>query len=511
LIRLATSGLDRWSSLADKSVDTEPGLQLAPSLLRFNFMKKTELLLSAIFLPLDFASVILAGLSAYYIRFSQMTVEIRPVIFNLQITDYLKLLLVIAVVWTVVFIFSGLYSINRSKRLRHELRRVILASSLGLVLVVVYIFFFREWFSSRFIVLVGWLLTMIYLSVIRILMDVIKHTLYRYGIGVRQVVMVGNSQTTDNLIKIFATQLSLGYHVIKRLPNFSLETANEFADYIKHHQIDEVIQSDPNLSKAEILRLYDFADQNHLNFKYAADLLGAKVLRVEVNEIGGIPVVEVKKTPLDGWGRILKRLFDIIVSLLLIMLSSPVMLITAILIKLDSAGPIFYKNERSHKGGTFKLYKFRSMRLDYCVGADYSGTDKALQYEQQLINDQNTKDGPIYKIADDPRITRVGRFIRRWSIDELPQFFNVFCGSLSLVGPRPHQPREVAKYEGHHKKVLSIKPGITGMAQVSGRSDLSFEEEVKLDVYYIENWSLLKDIIIILRTPWAVLRPRRVA
>ncbi len=184
------------------------------------------------------------------------------------------------------------------------------------------------------------------------------------------------------------------------------------------------------------------------------------------------------------------------------------MIITAILIKLESSGSIIYKNERVSKNGVFKTYKFRSMFLKYCVGDGY-GDNKALEFEEELIKKQNTKDGPVYKIGRDPRLTKIGRFIRRWSIDEFPQFFNVLFGNMSLVGPRPHQPREVIKYEKHHKKVLAIKPGITGLAQISGRSDLSFEEEVKLDTYYIENWSLLLDISIILRTPIAMIRTRK--
>ena len=169
-----------------------------------------------------------------------------------------------------------------------------------------------------------------------------------------------------------------------------------------------------------------------------------------------------------------------------------------------------YKNDRVGKEGKMcKLFKFRSMLIQYCTGNEYA-KETAEEYERELIRKQNSKDGPVYKIADDPRVTRVGRFIRRWSIDELPQLFNVFLGNMSLVGPRPHQPREVAKYEFHQKKVLDIKPGVTGMGQISGRSDLTFEEEVKIDTYYIENWTILLDLAIVLRTPLAVLKGRKV-
>jgi len=341
------------------------------------------------------------------------------------------------------------------------------------------------------------------------LIRLIQRALFKYGIGVHQVVLVGNSKTTDNLIYYFSSKKSSGYEVVKRFRDFSIETANELAEFLKTKEVDEIMQSDPKLSKPEILRLYDFADEHHLTFKYAADLLGAKVLKTEVREMAGIPIVEVKKTPLDGWGRIIKRIFDIILAVFLIIFFSPLMIIFALLIKLDSRGPVFYKNERVSKNGIFKLFKFRSMQAQHCVGKEY-GDDSALKYERELIEKQNIKQGePIYKIANDPRLTRMGKFIRRWSIDELPQFFNVLAGNMSLVGPRPHQPREVARYEHHHKKVMSIKPGITGLAQISGRSDLSFEDEVKLDTYYIENWSLFFDLSILLRTPLAVIKERK--
>jgi len=179
----------------------------------------------------------------------------------------------------------------------------------------------------------------------------------------------------------------------------------------------------------------------------------------------------------------------------------------SIIILIETGWPIFYKNERvGADGKKFFVYKFRSMFQKDCTGPQFgTAGETALKKEAQLIAEKSVKEGPVYKIANDPRVTRFGRFIRRWSIDELPQFWNVFIGNMSLVGPRPHQPREVEKYEKHHKIVLAIKPGITGMAQISGRSDLSFDDEVKLDAFYIENWSLLIDLIILIKTPFVVL------
>jgi exopolysaccharide biosynthesis polyprenyl glycosylphosphotransferase len=474
-------------------------------------MKKSELFFSFVLVPLDFLMILAAGISAYNLRYAEFVQNLRPVIFNLQFGTYLQILVVIALLWLVVFSLSGLYNIRGVKKFAAEIYQIILACSTGFMLIVILIFIRRELFDSRFIILIGWILAIIYISFSRGIIRLIQRLLFKKGIGVHKIVLVGNSKTTDILISEFASSQWSGYEVVKRLRNFDSDSVQELTELLSAKEVDEIIQSDPNLSKAETLKLYDFTDEHHLTFKFAADLLGAKVLQTEVNEIAGIPIVEVKKTPLEGWGRILKRFADIFLAILFLIIFSPLLLIFSLLVKADSRGPMIYKNLRIGKDGkSFHLYKFRSMLLQYCTGEEYAN-QTAQEYEKELIKTQNTKPGePIYKIANDPRVTKVGRFIRRWSIDELPQLFNVLAGDMSIVGPRPHQPREVAKYELHHKKLLTIKPGITGMAQISGRSDLTFEEEVKLDTYYVENWSLLLDFSILLRTPGAIIRSRKV-
>ena len=477
-------------------------------------MKKSELFFSFILVPLDFLILILAGVSAYYIRFSNFATDLRPVVFNLPFGEYFKAVLVVAFLWVLIFAFSSLYSFNR-RRLSQEIYRIFLACSAGFALVAILIFFQRELFDSRFIVLIAWFLSILYISFYRAIIHWIQKLLYASGIGVKNIILVGSSKTGDNLIRDFFSDKYSGFKVTKRVRDFSLDTSKELSEFIKEfnknneskkERIDEIIQTDPNLSKVETLRLYDFANEHHIIFRYVADLLEVKVLRTEVSEMAGVPVVEVKRTTLDGWGRIVKRIFDVFVSSIIIILFSPIIILTIILIKIDSSGPIFFSKRddgspvfRVGQGGElFKYFKFRSM---------LPGMD-SMRYNE-LMDKNLRKDGPMVKIADDPRITRVGKFIRRWSIDELPELFLVFMGRMSLVGPRPHLPEEVAKYEQHHKKTLTVKPGITGLAQVSGRSDLLFEEEVKLDVYYIENWSLLLDLSILFRTPLAIIKNRK--
>ncbi|MFA5318207.1 MAG: sugar transferase [Patescibacteria group bacterium] len=472
-------------------------------------MKKFELSFTFLLLPLDFVMLMLAAISAYHIRFAEITAEIRPVIFNLPFSDYAAIAVYISLLWLVIFAFAGLYKINGFVKIVNEAYRIVLACSTGFMAVIILMFFRRELFSSRFIILAAWILAIIYVVAARIAVRWLQRHLYSRGVGAHNIAVIGDMPITDKMIKIFSLNKALGYKVAKRYKHFNEEAEKELRGLIELKKIDDIIQIDPNLPKAEILKIINFCEENHITFKYAADLLGTKILKTDVNMIAGVPIVEIKNTPLDGWGRIAKRIFDIISSLFFIIILSPIIIATALLIKFESNGPIIYKNERVSKDGYFKTYKFRSMLIKYCVGQEYGNNDTALKYEKELIENQNTKEGPVYKIGNDPRLTKVGRFIRRWSIDEFPQFFNVLFGSMSLVGPRPHQPREVARYERHHKKVLAIKPGITGLAQISGRSDLTFEEEVKLDTYYIENWSLLLDISIILRTPIAMLRRRK--
>jgi len=469
-------------------------------------LRRAELFFTTILVPIDFLTIFLAGLSAYNLRYSSYFRDIRPVVFNLPFNEYLWSLALISLLMIPIFFITGVYHTKKNATLARDLVRIVLGCSMGMALIAILIFFRRELFDSRFIVLVGWLLSILYLVIIHTFLYWLQKRLYTYGIGVRKIILVGNSKTADNLIAEFSTNKYAGFEVVRRIRDFSLETAQELAEYIKDRDIDEIVQSDPNLSKAETLRLFDFATENQLIFKYVADLLEIKVLRHEVTEVIGIPVVEVKRTTLEGWGRVAKRAMDLIISSILIILLSPIYLITAIAIKLNSRGPVFFGHRDDgtpvtrvgEKGIPFHYFKFRSMR------------DKVDNMRYNELADRNLRsDGPMVKIKDDPRVTKVGRFIRRYSIDELPELFLVFIGKMSLVGPRPHLPEEVAKYEHNHKKTLTIKPGMTGLAQVSGRSDLLFEEEVKLDVYYIENWSLLLDFSILLKTPMAVFKHRQ--
>jgi len=199
---------------------------------------------------------------------------------------------------------------------------------------------------------------------------------------------------------------------------------------------------------------------------------------------------------------------DIFLSLLLLFVLSPLFILVALTILIETGRPVIYRNERvGQTGKKFIALKFRSMYQKDSTGSQFGKSGRAaLQKEEELIKKQSSKTGPIYKIKDDPRVTPFGRLLRVYSLDELPQFWNILKGEMSLIGPRPHQPREVAGYGKQQKLVLTIRPGLSGLAQISGRSDLNFEEEIRLDSFYIENWSLLLDLIILVKTPFIALK-----
>lgn len=216
--------------------------------------------------------------------------------------------------------------------------------------------------------------------------------------------------------------------------------------------------------------------------------------RIHTQQVAGLPLIHVTTPTLEGGQRVAKRLFDVVVSGLLILMTAPVMAGVALLVKLDSRGPVLFRQQRiGIQGVPFGMLKFRSMVVD----AEARLTE---------LSERNEGSGLLFKMKNDPRITRVGRVLRRYSLDELPQLFNIFSGAMSLVGPRPPLPREVDAYERDVRRRLLVKPGLTGLWQVSGRSNLSWQDSVRLDLYYVENWSLAGDLVIILRTVRAVFR-----
>ena len=329
----------------------------------------------------------------------------------------------------------------------------------------------------------------------------------------RQIILLGNDQFNSNLINFIIKQ-NAPYWVAgivsdrNNNPNIGespwkkrlLGGLLQLPDIVKKYKISEIIITSKELSKRDLIKLLDFSVSNGLVVWFPTNLLPIIQMKLKVDSFCGLPMIRLGLQRNPAFFKALKRLMDIILSTFLIVIFSPIFVIIAIAIKLDSKGPIFYKAQMvGENGHRFWMLKFRSMRTD---------ADPTIHKEfvSKLIKGQiDRSKRNILKITDDPRVTRVGKIIRKLSLDELPQLFNVIKGEMSLVGPRPCLPYEYDLYKDWHRKRNSVKPGITGLWQIAGRSEVSFEEMILLDLYYIYNRTILMDLSILFETIFVVL------
>ncbi len=456
----------------------------------------------------DFAALVLGAGFIYLVRYRWFVDEfLGPK--NISREDYIVYSSILSLIIIIVFILQGVYEIDTKKKFWPRLFQIIIGIWSVLFGLIVFLFFNefnREAFPngipvSRFILAFGGVSGLVFLLLGRFLIWIFEQILYFCDFSTTEVVCVGQIpqslstwlQKRNDVKKI---------HAFKKLDEQSFK---EIETLIKDYRVSEIYLQSQNsgweTQLAHVAEIYtvDFVF-NPKELK-EFDAYSMKPIQID-NEV----YLELKHGRIDGWSIVLKRLMDIFLGSLILLITSPIMLIIAILIKLDSPGPVFYWSERvGANGKIFKALKFRRMKQEFCINSENDErSKKALEFEKMLIEKQNGRKGPLYKIINDPRNTRVGDFLERTSLDDLPQIFNVLKGEMSLVGPRPHQPREVRKYKKHHYKVLNAKPGMTGMAQVNGRSNLDFEQEVYFDRYYIENWNLWLDIKILLKTPFVM-------
>jgi len=470
-------------------------------------MKRSEIIFGVLQVPVDYFMIVLAALTAFAVRDIPQILAVKEKLYNFPFQDYLEIVLLITPVFLAIYAMEGLYRMRVTRRFWQEAFDVFKATSLVLIILIVAIFLKREWFSSRFIILSGWMLAVLYVVIARYLLQSVQQWfLVNKGIGVHRVLLIGTNGKIKAMLRVFKNKLSLGYRVVGNIEDASITHIKEIRE---EQGIDEIILCDPTITDGEQEKLLDYCEINNIAYKYLPTTL--QTSRFSLTVFNGEPIIEFEHTPLDGWGKVVKRAFDIVGGLVGVILFSPIMLLIAAAIKTeDPSGPVVYRNERlGEDGEKFFVFKFRYMRWRYCINKENPHFDEAVAYEKELIKELSVRKGPLYKIKNDPRKTKVGAFIERYSLDELPQFFNVLIGNMSLVGPRPHQAREVERYKEYHRRLLTIKPGITGLAQISGRSDLPFEDEYRLDVFYIENWSLWFDLSVCLKTIGAVLRRRR--
>jgi len=469
-------------------------------------MKRTKLFFEILRLPVDFIATAAAFFAAYRIR------TITDLIPGLQfdffpeqmppLNEFLRFSFFASIFLIILFVFNGLYSIKSVERFSKTFLRIVYLVSAWLMFIIAYYFLVvHQLFFSRIALAHIWLFTIVFVTLARVLIMLVQELLYRFKIGQTAILFIGVNSFADRCYCVLEQDKK--YRVVGALADSvqsrkkgSLKiigTVDQLEHVVEKYKVEEIIQAEPNLEGITNEELLSFCRSHHVHYYFIPEVLRLQSVNIEMEMIDDVPVISLKQTPLEGWGYVYKRVFDILFSLLLIQVLIPFWIVVPILIKLDSTGSVFYGSQRKYKNRIFSIFKFRSMVAD----AD----DKKAE-----LLDLNERSGPLFKIKNDPRITRLGRFLRKTSIDELPQLFNVLWGTISLVGPRPHLPEEVDQYKQDDRKVFAIKPGITGLAQISGRSNLDFEDEIKLDFYYIENWSMLLDIKIILKSIAIVFR-----
>lgn len=466
-------------------------------------MKRSEFFFNLSLLPLDVAALFLASVASYYTRIHAVNF-VGPVLFKLQIVPLL--IAVIAVIPVVILIFAllGLYNQRGTRRFFKEFSRVVLGVSTSLFIVMLVFFFNANIFPSRFIILATWGFGILFVTIGRSLLKILQKYLLKKGIGNHRLVVVSSNGPSISNIEHELSGKKYGFLEIAHL-NWDDQTLTRLEDLYKNTSIDEIIHVNPDISDQINLKLLEFSKSKGLEFSFVPNLFDVQRNVVDILDIGGLPIISIKNTPLDGWGRVAKRIIDIIASICALIILSPVFVIIYIAIKLDSQGPVIYPALRAGKGKDFWFYKFRSMYTHLSVGL---GGEEAEKIRQQLWekNDRGGKESPFLKIKNDPRVTKVGKWLRKTKLDEIPQFWNVLKGDMSLVGPRAHVLDEVAKYKDRYSRMFSIKPGIFGVSQIAQTTvpDLPFEEEIRLNTYYIENWSLWLDIKVLFKSAYLI-------
>ncbi|MGB3713077.1 MAG: sugar transferase [Candidatus Promineifilaceae bacterium] len=415
--------------------------------------------------------------------------------------DYIGQQVLLTFLLIITFSQNKVWTRRRGEFWLDEVSRMGYATAAGIALMMAFTFFARPLAFSRLLLVWALLFIILFIAIARLLRRIILQMLYRRGIGVDQVIIVGSGEAGRSVIRTLLARPDLGYDAIGYLSDvFSEDSIGSgripyLGDWSllenilqDHPEVRIVFIAVPSHEQQQVESLVRTCQENGAQARVVPDFFQLSLNRVEFNNMTGIPMLSVREVRISPAGQSIKRLLDLSIVILLAIPATAITIITAIAIRLETHGSAFFIQERvGLKGKQFNMAKFRSMVVD-------------AEIQKDSLRDLNEAMGPIFKIRDDPRLTRVGRIIRRFSMDELPQLYNVFVGDMSIVGPRPPLPDEVDQYQPWHMQRLAVKGGISGLWQVSGRSDLTFDEQCLLDIYYIENWSLALDLRIMVQT-----------
>ncbi len=472
-----------------------------------NKTRRGDFLIPFLTVLFDAIAIEFAFLFSYWLRFrSSLLDQLGSVgVEGPAFMGYLFGSLAILLIWLLLFQNRNMYDVRRNASLSDEFINVVKVVSFGMLIVMSVAFFYRAFSYSRVVFGLLWALSITSITIGRAFVHSIERRHYRRGENLQHAIIVGSDALANRVFEKLNGHPSFGVHIVGYFADASAHGDLAFArsqylgkiddapEYIKREHIERAFIALRSKDQHRLFNLISECEGINVEFMMVPDVLDILTSEVKVAELEGIPFLRIKSNPLTVWGRIAKRTFDILVSSSLIALLSPLWLFIMVLIKLDSKGPVFFKQHRvGLDGREFKMYKFRSMKV---------GSDEF---------DQHAGLG----IKGDPRRTRLGVVLRKLSLDELPQLWNVWKGHMSLVGPRPERGRYVQEFQRSVPKYMDrhrVKAGVTGWAQVNGlRGDTSIEERIKYDLYYIENWSLAFDIKILLRTIRAALSMKEV-
>jgi exopolysaccharide biosynthesis polyprenyl glycosylphosphotransferase len=452
----------------------------------------------------DFLALIAAFTTAYILR---VKFDTRPLIQQIPAETYFYGFLAVLPLWILVHGFIGLYRREIYDNRFREFGRLILGSSLGMLVVIGYDFIIDDsLFPARLVAVYGLVLSFSFLVIFRMFARGFRSLLFSFGYGVNNVLLIGGGASATSIIEELQDTHRSGHRIVgivggegsgfKHFANFEAAL-----DHLQKTPVHSIIQTE--LYKKSDLNdeIMNYAQSRHMSYRFIPGNDELFVGNIEVELFKGTPVVTVHQTALIGWGHIVKRIFDLVFGGIALIIASPILIVVALLQKLTlPSAPVLLKQTRlTQFNRTFTVYKFRSFK------PKFNGLSPEEAFEKMGKPELAKK----YRaggdhIPNDPRVTRLGRFLRITSLDELPQLINVVRGDISLVGPRALVPEELKGYTKKHH-ILSIKSGLTGLAQVSGRRNISFEERRKLDLYYVQNWSFWLDLVIILKTLRAVI------
>ena len=442
---------------------------------------------NSIKLVTDVVTLALAFAAAWFTRFTFFEYETLP-----PPQETLETIGLVLVIFPLIFRGSNLYTTNRGRTHISEVFEVFKATALSTLVLVGVSYFIRERYSRLTVVLFA-AYAFVGVSTVRLAFRAIFNELRRRGVNLKTILVVGAGALGQRVVETIELHRELGFKVtglLTRRPEkvgtkiLNVPVVGLFSDLARAldaSPVDQVILALPLEEQPQMRELMEVLAQRTVDVKVVPDLFSYVTLRGGLEEFGGLPIISLQGAPMEGWNRIAKRAFDLLVSSLAMVLLAPVMAVLAIAVKLTSRGPVFFAQERMGiDGQLFHMYKFRTMKTDA------------------------EKDGAQFATQSDPRRTSIGSFLRKTSLDEVPQFWNVFTGDMSLVGPRPERPvfieefkKQIPRYHLRHM----VKSGITGWAQINGlRGNTSIKDRIDYDLYYIENWSLMFDLKILVRT-----------